>query len=54
MISTKFFIKIAFFNLILKLVKIINFLIKKWKNEIFSKILKNWHFYKNLNKIFSF
>ncbi len=27
-------------NLILKLVKIINFLIKKWKNEIFSKILK--------------
>jgi hypothetical protein len=55
MISTKIFIKIAFFNskhckqnkkyqksfnLILKLVKITNFLIKKWKNEIFSKILK--------------
>jgi hypothetical protein len=27
-------------SLIHKLVKIINFLIKKWKNEIFSKILK--------------
>jgi hypothetical protein len=55
MISTKIYIKIAFlnnkhceqykkyqksFNLILKLVKIINFLIKKWKNDIFSKILK--------------
>ncbi len=55
MISTKILIKIAFFNskhckqyikyqksfnLILKLVKIIIFLIKKWKNDIFSKILK--------------
>ncbi len=55
MISTKIYIKIAFFNskhckqykntkksfnLFLKLVKIINFLNKKWKNEIFPKILK--------------
>ena len=54
-ISTKSYIKITFFNskhckqykkyqksfnLYLKLVKIIDFLIKKWKNEIFSKILK--------------
>ena len=69
MISTKIYIKIAFFNskhckqykkyqksfnLFLKLVKIINFLTKKWKNEIFFKNLKNWHFYKNLNKILSF
>ncbi len=55
MISTKKIIRIAFvnskhckqnkkyqksFNLNLKLVKIINFFIKKLINEIFSKILK--------------
>ncbi len=55
MISTKIYIKIEFFNsknrkqykkyqksfsLFLKSVKNIIFFIKKWKNEIFSKILK--------------
>ncbi len=69
MISTKIYIKIAFFNskhckqykntkksfnLFLKLVKIINFLIKKWKNEIFSKILKIGTFTKTWIKFLVF